>query len=225
MRANRAGNRLILAAVAGALLWLGAQAAEAPVYALPESVSAHAFRFERKTLGGGVVFAEAGLDPQGQPRGLQVLYGDSPFREVAASVLRGWTFTLPTDASEEARLAAVVLFRQPRLLRLGEGEYTVPPVSSRGPNTPPQPERLVEPNHPPRAVSGGVAVLGVALDNTGAVTRLTSLYGSSAFVGAARAAVRQWRFVPARQGGQPVASGLVVVVYFPRPTLAGTPRD
>lgn len=226
MRKRKPIEQVLLGLGTLALIGLVGHAAEKPnlLYPAPVRISAHGLRFERQTVVGGVVLAELQPGADGKPRQVTVQYGQSPFREVASSLLREWTFTLPEEAAEDARVAAVVMFRQPQLLAVGSTAQTLPRVSV-GPASPPQARRVVEPSHPALVATEGLAVLGVALDETGRLKAISSLFGPRELLAAARRAVQQWEFEPARQEGEAVEGGLLVVVYFPRPLLGPPPEE
>lgn len=226
MRKKKPLEQILLGLGTLLLIGLAGHTAEEPelLYPAPVRISAHRLRFERQTVVGGVVLAELELGADGKPRQVTVQYGQSPFREVASSLLREWTFMLPEEAAEDARVAAVFMFRQPQLLAVGSTAQRLPRVSSGGPALPPQARRVVEPSHPVQVVTDGLAVLAVALDETGRLKAISSLFGPSEFLAAARQAVRQWEFEPARQEGEAVEGGLLVVVYFPRPLLGPPPE-
>ncbi len=201
------------------LAWPAALLALESLYQLPASVSAQRFRYDYPATSGDVVLADFALDDQGEPRDLRIHYGHSPFREVVRdSLLPDWSVALPPNASKEARVAAVVLFRQPQFVVVKPGRYQLPQAYA-GATAPPQPRVVVEPQHPSRVNTDGVAVLGVNVSEGGGVTGVTPLFGAQSFASQVRSALEDWEFEPARQEGQPVASGLLVVVYFPRPTL------
>lgn len=195
--------------------------ASEPVYSVPTQVSVQRFRYHYRyrAVTGGVVVADMQLDRHGSPRELRVRHGDSPFRDLAASLVRGWKLELPEDAPEQARVAAVFVFRRPQLLGAEPTVRQLPELNYKGPESPPQPRRIVEPTHPLWVTADGVAVVSVAVSKTGAVTGVTPLSGAKEFLRAARRAISRWEFDPARHENEAVAGGLVVAVYFPRPSL------
>ncbi len=190
-----------------------------PLYQVPVSVSAQRFRLDYPTISGGVVVLDFALDAEGAPRDLRARHGDGPFRAVVtSSLLRGWRFALPEEAPVDPRVAAVFLFRQPQLLAVKTPTYDLASLF-QGPETPPQVRHILEPQHPARVNTDGVAVLAVRVSETGSLTGATPLFGSGEFTAAASQALTQWGFDPARQEGEAVAGGLLVIVYFPQPSL------
>ncbi len=79
---------------------------------------------------------------------------------------------------------------------------------------------IIEPSHPIRVAWDSLAVVGLAVDERGVISDVTPLFGPSEFLGTMENVVRRWEFEPARQAMERVAGGIVVAVYFPRPTLA-----
>ena len=77
--------------------------------------------------------------------------------------------------------------------------------------------RRVEPTYPElakRARVQGVVLLQVTVDETGMVTEVSVLQGNPLLNQAAVDAVRQWRYRPFQQHGQPVACMTTVTVIF-----------
>jgi TonB family protein len=76
----------------------------------------------------------------------------------------------------------------------------------------------VEPRYPAAALAeriGGVLVVLIKIDATGAVTHVVPLRGERrAFSKSVVEAVKQWRFEPATEGGKPVASRWRETFYF-----------
>ena len=77
----------------------------------------------------------------------------------------------------------------------------------------PLPEQTVDPVISPFVWRGGTVVMRVWVDATGAVTRIEVLEPFPALTDPVVAAVRQWRFKPARLGGRPVAASTTVAMH------------
>src|SRR5262245_10135342 len=67
--------------------------------------------------------------------------------------------------------------------------------------------------------SGGIAACDVTVDATGAVTNAEIVQDVAPYGQMLADAVRSWRFEPARQGGQAVASRVLVLGFFRPPEL------
>jgi protein TonB len=86
------------------------------------------------------------------------------------------------------------------------------------------------PGAPAFATGGGEVWLELGVSAGGMVEEVVTLRETPPFTEALRGSVRRWSFAPAREGGGPVASRVLVVGQFRPPTLAGpvigeAPRD
>ena len=153
-----------------------------------------------------------------------IVVDDSPpFTEEMKKVLRLWKFE---PASVEgtrapARVALVGLFRAPTLL----GGAPPPPKRVSSPSAEiPYPTSTTTPAYPPQALSSGVVMLEVEVDEKGAVADVEILSQDEGFVAVAIEAARQFRFQPAKRDGRPVRSYAVLVLGFPQPVTPVRPR-
>lgn len=145
----------------------------------------------------------------------------APVKETPPPVVEAAPVVAPTEP--------VVDSIQPASL---DAASTVDPIQVADASPPPvvtQPDRLVDvraayasnprPAYPPSARRmgyEGTVVLTVQVSGAGAVTGV-EIGRSSGFASldqAAKAAVSQWRFIPARKNGQPVAAGVTVPIRF-----------
>ena len=91
---------------------------------------------------------------------------------------------------------------------------TIPGLSgSQGVFEPATAVEFVDPVISPLVVSGGTVVLRVEVDAAGGVTGVEAVRPVAALTEPAVAAVRQWRFTPARLGGKPLKSTTTVAVH------------
>jgi hypothetical protein len=169
---------------------------------------------------GAVILADFDLGEDGRPRNLTVRHGASRFLRAAMRAVQDWRFELPEETDDNARIALVFLFRRPQLLGAGSPVQQVAQVNYPQDEVPPQPRRIIEPSHPIRVAWDSLAVVGLAIDERGVISDVTPLFGPSEFLSTVENVVRRWEFEPARQALERVAAGIVVAVYFPRPTLA-----
>jgi protein TonB len=87
---------------------------------------------------------------------------------------------------------------------------------------PPKVVHSVQANYPVNSVAaGGAVVLEAELDETGALREMRVLRDVPSLTQPAKAALRQWKFEPARLDGKPVASRLPVVFSFNIPYWCG----
>ena len=77
----------------------------------------------------------------------------------------------------------------------------------------PQPVSTVDPVIAPTVYQGGTVVLRVSISETGAVDDISLVTSVPALTEPVIAAVRQWRFSPARLDGRPVAARTTLAVY------------
>ena len=75
------------------------------------------------------------------------------------------------------------------------------------------PVQFVDPVISPMVVNGGTVVLKVEVDAAGGVTAVEAVRPVPALTEPAVAAVRQWRFTPAKFGGKPLKSTTTVAVH------------
>ena len=94
----------------------------------------------------------------------------------------------------------------------------VPPVTRAGGRL--QPPKLISspaPAYPPRARLDevqGVVVIDALVDENGKVTEMKVLSGPASLTQAAMAALRTWKYEPARFAGQPIATHIKVSINF-----------
>nr|WP_218626990.1 energy transducer TonB [Sodalis sp. dw_96] len=79
------------------------------------------------------------------------------------------------------------------------------------PDTPPDYPRLARRSHQQGTVMLNVPV---TVDGAASEVNIAQSSGSDALDDAARQAVRRWRFIPAKRGGEPVAGWVRVPVVF-----------
>jgi protein TonB len=94
---------------------------------------------------------------------------------------------------------------------------TMPRASSSATPSELKPPHLlhrVEPVNPPNLKEEGAVVMNATVLQDGSIGKVTVVSGEPALRGAAIAAVKQWRYRPAYQNGQPVAVTVDVEVSF-----------
>ena len=172
---------------------------------------------------GGLVGLELRIAPSGIVQDAIVVDDSPPFTEEMKKVLRLWKFEPATaeGASAPSRVALVGLFRAPTLL----GGAPPPPKRVSSPSGEiPYPTSTTTPAYPPQALSSGVVMLEVEVDEKGAVADVEILSQDEGFVAVAIEAARQFRFQPAKRDGRPVRSYAVLVLGFPQPVTPVRPR-
>lgn len=181
-------------------------------------------------LGGGQVFVELAVSREGRVTAVTPLRTTPPFTALVVDAVREWQFVPAeedavaepgrADAPKSRRpIASNVLvaavFRPPALNAptLGEAPRDIASASDETAF----PVTTTVPPFPPSASSSGVVLLEAQVDRNGAVADATVIRSAPPFDDAARAAVRQWSFRPARVRGMPVATLVYIVFGFPIP--------
>jgi len=183
-------------------------------------------------VGGGEVLLELSVDVNGHVQGVTPLRATPPFTDLVSAAVRGWRF-LPAEvrAPEPARadepegrmrVASTVLvaavYRPPalRVPTLGErpGDVATPSQETAFPLT------TTVPLYPPHAFNSGVVLLEVRVYRDGTIADVAVVHSAPPFDAAARAAVRQWSFRPARRQGVSVPTLVYVLFGFPVPVVS-----
>jgi outer membrane biosynthesis protein TonB len=171
-------------------------------------------------LYGGEVVLDALIDSNGNLSDLQVVSGDSPFLETVMGTVQNWTFQ-PARMNGRAigsRIGVVFNFPQSFLPRVtaGERKYEEPlaGASDRGA----LPIFTIEPPYPVNSIGQGSVVLYDLVDSDGKVTSASVVQGVPSLTAPSMDTVKQWEFVPGKQGGAKTDSAVIVVVTFRRPT-------
>ncbi len=172
---------------------------------------------------GGLVGLELRIAPSGIVREAIVVDDSPPFTEEMKKVLRLWKFepAIGEGTPLPARVGVVGLFRAPTLL----GGAPPPPKRVSSPSAEiPYPTSTTTPAFPPQALSSGVVMLEVEVDEKGAVADVEILRQDEGFIAVAIEAARQFRFQPAKRDGHPVRSYAVLIFGFLQPLTPVRPR-
>ncbi len=165
---------------------------------------------------GGLVGLELRVASSGIVEEAIVIDDSPPFTEEMRKAVRLWRFEPASLEGKrvEARVAVVGLFRAPTLF----GGAPPKPKRARSPSTEvPYPASTATPAYPPQALSPGVVMIEVEVDEKGVVADLELLDQSEGFGAAAAEAARSFRFQPATRDGRPLRSYAVLVFGFPQP--------
>jgi len=170
---------------------------------------------------GGSTTLELDVAASGIVTDATVLDEAEPFSSALEEATTLWRFRpAETDASAVATKVLVVgVFRPPVLMGAGVPE----PTSVHEPSDEiPYPVATATPEYPPNALYEGVAVVEVAIDETGTVLESKMLSPEQGFDDAALDAASQFRFRPAHHDGRPVTSFALLFFGFRQPLT--TPR-
>lgn len=181
-------------------------------------------------VGGGQVFLELSVDESGGVAAIKPLRTTAPFTDYATTSARDWYFTAAEDdvlqrlagggqrlvrIAAPAKVLFASVFRAPVLNGFTLGEIPRD-VAAPSPEIA-WPINTVLPPYPPLALESGVVLLEAYVGADGAISRIKVLRSSPAFDAAARDALRQWLFRPARRHGANVPTFVYVAFGFPMP--------
>ena len=178
-------------------------------------------------VGGGQAFVELTVGPDGAVQKVTPLQSTPPFTQGLIDAVTGWRFSPAVEDAigpdgrpqgpkpATSRILVASVFRPPTLLTPTLGEKTVN-VGAASPEVA-YPSATNEPPYPPRAFSGGVVLVEVSVDGTGAVSAARVIGSAPPFNQAALDAARRWRFRPARVNGHARAGYAYLVFGFPQP--------
>ena len=170
----------------------------------------------------------------GAVRGVRTLRTTPPYTDAMIAATKTWRFAPgeievePPPPSGQPRFKAVdstvlvaAVFLAPALIGPTLGELPRD-VGSESDSTP-FPFATAPPLFPPRARDAGVVMIETMIDTGGQPTANRILRSSAGFDEPALAALRQWRFRPARVAGSSTPTLAYVIVGFRQPALAGGP--
>lgn len=183
-----------------------------------------------RALGGGQAFLELAIDESGGVSAVKPLRTTPPFTQDAAAAVRDWYFRPAEDdvlqrlADGRERLVRIAapakiffasVFRAPVLNGFTLG--AIPrDVAAPSPEIA-WPINTVLPPYPPHALESGVVLLEARVGADGSISDVTVLHSSPPFDEAARDALKQWLFRPARRHGRNVMTFVYVAFGFPMP--------
>ncbi len=167
----------------------------------------------RKTSEMGYVIITRYIDATGKSLSLSAAGTHVPFQRAVEAEFRDWNMTVAKRGGEpvNSQVWMSVIFN-PKTATANGPDATprllaVAPVFTLG-------------EQPP------VVSMKINLDATGAIVAAEPVEKVKPPVLAAiRDALKKWRFTPARQGGQPVAAGMVVPVLCQQPMMANAGKD
>jgi len=184
-------------------------------------------------VGGGEVLLEMDVTSAGSVRGVRTLRTTRPYTEALIAATKTWRFApaevevepppppgQPRFKAVDATVLVSAVFLAPALIGPTLGDLPRD-VASESDSTP-FPFSTTPPLFPPRARDAGLVMIETTIDTGGQPTANKILRSSPAFDEAALAALRQWRFRPARVGGSSTPTLAYVIVGFRQPALGGS---
>ena len=163
----------------------------------------------------GTVILEVTVEKTGKAGNIKVIHGISKLTEEAERSVRRWNFQ-PARLNGQ-RVAAPVLAAF--TFSLSPQWFSGPdPVQSRGKDLAPyEPIRIISTspaNNPASDVAFGAVTLQAIVDAAGAMGKIEVMDGIAPLAEEAERSVRQWKFLPAKYEGSPLATPMVAVFLF-----------
>ena len=115
----------------------------------------------------------------------------------------------------ETKVLVAAVFRPPTLNAPTLGE--TPRDAAAASEESAFPLKMAVPPFPPSAAGSGVVLLEARVDRDGGVAEARVIRSAPPFDDAARAALKEWRFRPARVRGMPASTFVYVLFGFPVP--------
>jgi TonB family protein len=181
-------------------------------------------------VGGGQVFLELTVNREGRVSSISPLRTTPSFTDAVIGAVSEWDFDPAEklanpgagrtgDPATRMPAASTVLvaavFRPPALYGPTAGQ---PPIDIAAPSgEAPFPLSTAVPRFPPMAHGAGIVLMEVLVDRNGAIADAAVVQSAPPFDEAARQALSQWTFQPARVEGVPVSSLVYVMFGFPVP--------
>jgi len=193
----------------------------------PEALSLVHAAYPSQSIFGGEVILDAQVDATGNLADIQTVHGESPYLEKALVAVRTETF-LPANHGSPApgpRIGIVFDF-VPRLAASKTSKthnYENAPVDSHEASSPERaalPIATVEPEYPSDENVQASVILSADINQQGQLDSVKVLRGADPFTTAATAALRQWRFEPAKHLGASISSRAIIVFAFAQPLVS-----
>ena len=191
-------------------------------YSGPTPLSLVAAPFPAQAFSGGEILLDAKVDTRGKVTDVRVVQGQPPFLEEVLGAVQTWTF-LPASQNGrdvEARVGIVFQFAQPYLPKLMARVHEYKETGTDSKDRGALPLYTLEPEYPANSVGEGSVVLNEIVDKEGRVSSIHVVRDLASLTSPTVGAVRQWKFAPGKHGGEPVDSGVIVVVTFRHPAVA-----
>ena len=188
-----------------------------------------------QATGGGEVWAEVDVDPQGAASRVTILRETPPFTVPVQKLLESWRFRAaealepstpngpaPRRRPVRSRVFVAAMFRPPTINTPTFGQ--VPKPVRAASSDVPFPIASPMPQYTPNALFDGVVLVEVRVGTDGAVTDATVLQSAAGFDLDALQTAKQWRFHPARVDNENVPSYAYLAFAFRQPITIGNKR-
>jgi outer membrane biosynthesis protein TonB len=188
----------------------------------PDIVSATDIAYPVNTTTTGMVAFLLTLDAGGAVKNSQVLQDVPPLTAAAQNALTNWKFKPRTVRGKAATslLPVYIVFNpyNPAGTSVVGGALTAPAPVSFGASAavPPQVQSASYALYPANSLATGTVVLSVHIDKSGRAGEIRPVLGLAPLTAAAKDAMNQWGFLPARSGAQPAGGNICVAFVFQR---------
>jgi len=201
--------------------------AQRPTFTPPRLLAAELPTLPGPTVvGGGEVIIETSVDRTGRLSRPVILRGTPPYTQMVLDAITSWRFE-PARAVDSGGVETIVempvsigaVYRPPVLMNaptIGE-----PPKDwSKPSGEAAYPLSTEMPNYPPQALDGGVVLMEVMLNESGAITNTRTISPRSGFESASRDALARWRFKGGSYRARPVPATAYVLFGFAPPVVS-----
>jgi outer membrane biosynthesis protein TonB len=201
--------------------------AQRPTFAPPRLLKAALPTLPPPTVvGGGEVIIETTVDRNGRVSRPIILRGTPPYTQMVLDAIASWRFE-PARAVDAGGNEMIVempvtigaIYRPPVLMNtptIGEA----PKDWSKPSGEAAYPESTQMPNYPPHALDGGVVLMEVVVNESGAVTETRAIASTGGFESASRDALARWRFKSGSYRARPVPATAYVLFGFVAPVVS-----
>ena len=183
-------------------------------------------------VGGGQVLLELSIGADGRVADVKPLRSTPPFTDLLTETVRAWRFRPAEDTGDSnnragsrgpvaSKVLVAGLFRPPTLNAPTIGEPLKEGAAASDEIAFPLTTML--PAFPPQANRSGVVVIEARVDRGGQVAEMKVVRSAPPFDDAARQAVGNWIFRPARMHGAYATTLVYVVLGFAAPVTTGVP--
>jgi TonB family protein len=185
-----------------------------PFVALMQLLSVSEPGYPPNAVNGETVVARLQFSP-GAPTSVRILTGGGAFADSARSALEDWKFA----PDQKGTVIAVVQFRNPNYYSTGPTTRNLEPFRSDALSA--YPKSVVDATYPANSLGQGAVIIRLNVDSAGTVSDTEVIRPAGDLTDASLAAVRQWRFYPAKDSnGRSEAANVYAVLVFRMPVNA-----
>jgi hypothetical protein len=164
-------------------------------------------------ISGGTVVAEL-HSVSGIVKSISIHAGEEPFVSSAKAALDQWHLHPERDGND----LVIVYFRQPNLFYLNDASESI--AGGKAEHSTPYPKSIVGPSYPAQTFEPGAVILRMDISAAGSVEDVNPLKSAGDLTGVSIAAVRKWKFMPAKNDtGAEIRSHVYAVLVYRSPIV------